>query len=218
MMKKTLILIPLLVMLSLACSLVAVGSEPTPSQSEGEAVTEGEAVEGELKPTALQSEKRCGDGVCDGPENATICPDDCPSTEGDTETTSPSSEREEKAPPPWFMPNPTCQMEETWASSEGSPWAYDSEGNTTERLPEGKVTCLLEIHICGDVIFKQQVVNAGDECPESLHFSNAPNMQVCCTAWNEAKRTGSPCDPLEDADCDGVPNDMDTYPLDFSQP
>ena len=24
-----------------------------------------------------ESEKRCGDGVCDGPENGTNCPEDC---------------------------------------------------------------------------------------------------------------------------------------------
>jgi pimeloyl-ACP methyl ester carboxylesterase len=32
-----------------------------------------------VTPTApAKSEKRCGDGVCDGPENPTLCPEDCP--------------------------------------------------------------------------------------------------------------------------------------------
>jgi len=38
-----------------------------------------------------ESEKRCGDGVCDGPENADTCPEDCalPSTASSDEGTAP---------------------------------------------------------------------------------------------------------------------------------
>ena len=211
-MKKTLVLITLLVVLSLACSLMALGGEPSSSQREGEA-----SIQGEQKPTTHQSEKRCGDGVCDGPENTTNCPEDCLSAEENTATISTSSQPDAKTPPPWFAPDPGCEMRETSVFSEGSPWAFDSDGHNTELLSDGQVTCILEIQICGDTIFKQQVIGPGEDCPESLHFSHAPPTQVCCTKWEEAKLTGSPCDPLKDADCDGTANDMDTYPLDFSQ-
>ena len=69
------------------------------------------------------------------------------------------------------------------------------------------------------MIIKQKVVNtdAGEKCPDSLHFSRAPTTKVCCAKWDEAKRTKTPCDPMVDADCDGVANDADEYPLDFSR-
>ncbi|GAB4537240.1 MAG: hypothetical protein Kow0063_23680 [Anaerolineae bacterium] len=138
-----------------------------------------------------------------------------PAGEADTPGASGSGA---STPPPWFAPDPDCQMWETSVSSSGSPYAFDSAGNITELLPDGQVTCVLEIQICGDTIFKQQVVHdASEDCPPSLHYSYAPPTQVCCARWDEAKQTGSPCQPLQDADCDGVLNDADAYPLDFAR-
>jgi hypothetical protein len=71
---KVKIALPLmaLVLLALACNLV--GAEPAPTQ-------EPLPTEAQAEPTAesppLESEKRCGDGVCDGPENVNNCPQDC---------------------------------------------------------------------------------------------------------------------------------------------
>ena len=126
-----------------------------------------------------------------------------------------------KAPPPWFAADPaTCQLTETSAQSRGDPHSFDDQGNSTGLLPQGQVTCVLEIQACADMIVKHQVINtsAGEKCPEYLHFSYAPNTKVCCESWNEAKVSKSPCDPLEDLDCDGIENNLDEYPLDFSKP
>jgi pimeloyl-ACP methyl ester carboxylesterase len=77
---KAKIALPLiaLVLLVLACSLV--GAEPEPTQFP-------QATEVETEPTGEspppESENRCGDGICDGPENADNCPQDC---DGDGET------------------------------------------------------------------------------------------------------------------------------------
>jgi hypothetical protein len=124
-----------------------------------------------------------------------------------------------KGPPPWFAADSTCQLTETSAQSRGDPHSFDSTGKSTGLLPQGQVTCVLEIQVCGDMIVKQKVVNnnAGEKCPDSLHFSRAPTMKVCCAKWNEAKRTKQPCDPLADMDCDGATNTVDEYPLDFTQ-
>ena len=69
--KITLPLIALM-LLALACSLV--GAEPEPIQLPL-------PTEAEIEPTKEapppESEKRCGDGICDGPENADNCPQDC---------------------------------------------------------------------------------------------------------------------------------------------
>jgi hypothetical protein len=123
------------------------------------------------------------------------------------------------APPPWYVSDSTCQLTETSAQSRGDPHAFDGAGNSTGLLPQGQVTCLLQVQVCGDMITKQKVVNtnAGEKCPDSLHFSRAPVMKVCCAKWDEAKRTKMPCDPMVDADCDGVVNDADEYLLDFSR-
>ena len=72
---KVKIALPLMavVLLALACSLVGVEpaplQEPLPTETEAEPTTESPSTE---------SEKRCGDGVCDGPENDDNCPQDCP--------------------------------------------------------------------------------------------------------------------------------------------
>ena len=132
-----------------------------------------------------------------------------------------STDSGNQSPPPWLAADPaTCQLTETSAQSRGDPHSYDSAGNSTGLLPQGQVTCVLEIQACADMIVKQKVVNtsAGEKCPVYLHYSYAPTTQVCCAAWNEAKESKSPCDPLEDMDCDGVANDLDQYPLDFLKP
>ena len=137
--------------------------------------------------------------------------------EGRAQDNAASSSKAKKAPD-WFVSDPDCYMTESSVRSEGSPWAFDSEGYTTELLSDGRVTCVLDIQVCGDTIFKQQVIEAGQDCPAYLHYSYAPPTQVCCDIWEEAKVTGSPCDPLQDADCDGISNEMDNYPLDYAQP
>lgn len=120
--------------------------------------------------------------------------------------------------PPWFKSDTQCELEKTNSLSWGVSLAYDNSGKIIGSLPDGKVTCALSYTICGDSFFKQQVIDTGKAtCPESLHFSRAPEIDVCCAAWREAKRTKRPCDPLVDSDCDGVPNHSDNYPLDVTR-
>jgi len=166
---------------------------------------------------STQSEKRCGDNVCDGPENPTNCPEDCQSLSEDNLAPPELENSESLKLAPWFLEDSECFMRESSVRSEGSPWAFDKQGNTTELLPDGQVTCVLEIQVCGDTIFKQQVVETDEGCPEYYHYSYAPPTAVCCELWEEAKLTDTPCNPLKDADCDGITNESDTFPLDFSQ-
>ncbi|MCD6402130.1 MAG: hypothetical protein J7L73_09405 [Anaerolineales bacterium] len=72
-MKRMMFFLSILVFLSLACNLSGLTSgQETPSQQSA--------------PT-IQSEHRCGDGVCDGPENAKNCPQDCTQANSTTEET-----------------------------------------------------------------------------------------------------------------------------------
>ena len=118
MMKRLTIVVTLVVLSSLACSLSGVGLEPTqpptptptaepPTQTvESSAPTEVPATPTPpASPTkaTLESEKRCGDGVCDGPENVGNCPEDCQPVEGaDTEV------RETAAPTVEAMQEPSA--------------------------------------------------------------------------------------------------------------
>jgi len=158
-----------------------------------------------------------GDNVCDGQENPTNCPEDCQSLGEDNLAATEDETSEPIKPAPWFMEGSECSMRESSVRSEGSPWAFDKQGNTTELLPDGQVTCVLEIQVCGDTIFKQRVVGTDESCPEHYHYSYAQPTEVCCELWEEAKLTGTPCNPLMDADCDEITNESDTYPLDSSQ-
>jgi hypothetical protein len=42
--------------------------------------------------------------------------------------------------------------------------------------------------------------------------------KVCCDKFKEAVRTGKPCDPRSDVDCDGVPNKSDVHSTDGQLP
>jgi len=196
-MKRFFLLISILVIFSMACSLGGF-------LSSGETSTQ--ATE------APVSENRCGDGVCDGPENTENCPQDCLQGE---EAAPQGTPVDELVPAPWFETEVDCLLEDIWSSSKGSPYAYDEFGNLGDALPDGQTTCVLEIHICGDMIFKQQVINSdAEDCPDYLDYNVVPDIQVCCPEWQKAKQSGVPCNPLEDADCDGVSNQDDNYPLD----
>ena len=66
--KKSALLIGTLVLLSLGCSFITGGfTKTTPAPS------------AETQPATAVSENRCGDEVCDGPENPSNCPADCSS-------------------------------------------------------------------------------------------------------------------------------------------
>lgn len=81
-MKRTILILTLLITLSLACSLSGLTSSGDDT-----------AAQNELPP---QSENRCGDGDCDGPENPNNCPDDCAElpalTDSSGDSTAPASD------------------------------------------------------------------------------------------------------------------------------
>ena len=72
-MKRLTILLFILLFLSLACNLSG--------------LTSGQESSSQQTAPTIQSEHRCGDGVCDGPENAKICPEDCTPAKSATDET-----------------------------------------------------------------------------------------------------------------------------------
>jgi len=84
-MRRLILATCILTLTALACNAIA---PPEPDATSSPALT------GAAEPTpsrpATESEQRCGDGVCDGPENAERCPEDCaaPTTEAQPASTT----------------------------------------------------------------------------------------------------------------------------------
>jgi hypothetical protein len=74
--KKICMALIVMVVVTLACSLTSSSPSPTP-----------------------QSEKRCGDSICDGPENAQNCPADCTGAGPEMPPAAQAGEKEEAAAP-----------------------------------------------------------------------------------------------------------------------
>ena len=112
----------------------------------------------------------------------------------------------------------------------GAPWTAP-KGDCTPRTPSiyytgilldmttGEATCSRQILVCGDSVRtdRRYNFNRGERCPwggeRAAIAYREDGMPVCCDEWDKAKLSKSPCDPLADADCDGVPNDEDVETL-----
>ncbi|MFQ6102432.1 MAG: hypothetical protein ACE5OS_14565 [Anaerolineae bacterium] len=162
-MKRTTISIALLLTFSLACSL---GGLPGGG---------GETV---APPTPTrQSEQRCGDGVCDGPENAQNCPQDC----------APAQETPERAASP---APPTATPER----AEGAyRLLYHVTENTVTSQDAGGTTC----HTFNFLRF----LNAGHVQPDGsgnvvLELKDNPTSKVTSKMQDRYFYISTPNDPL----------------------
>ena len=120
-------------------------------------------------------------------------------------------------------------------ASAGAPWTAprgDCEPRTTSiyytgillDMTTGDATCSRQILVCGDTVRtdRRYNFNRGERCPwggeRAAIAYREDGMPVCCDEWERAKRAKSPCDPLADADCDGIPNDEDVETLNAAPP
>jgi len=111
--------------------------------------------------------------------------------------------------PPW-QANPGCELQTTSIYYTG----------ILTSMTTGEASCSRQILVCGDLIRTDKTYNTtqGEKCPwgEGRGTSIAYREDggtVCCDEWVKAKQSKSPCDPLADADCDGIPNDDDVDTL-----
>ena len=107
--------------------------------------------------------------------------------------------------PPWFNPGGKCNNRQRtfiFAGTVGWP-----ERNETH--------CYLYIHICSLVVKRNTIQPLGTTCPAAKDFAQPT---VCCDEFNKAVQSKQPCDPMQDVDCDGVPNDQDDDPLKPGRP
>jgi hypothetical protein len=109
-------------------------------------------------------------------------------------------------PAPWLVTSAHCVPETTSIYFTG----------LISDMTTGEASCSRQVVACSDKIRTDWHYNYKDaKCPWSDQATisrREDGAVVCCAAWDEAKRSKSPCDPLADADCDGIPNvdDLDT--------
>jgi len=111
----------------LACNLpFSTAPEPT-SLPTSTAEQPADTAEPPTKP-AVESEKRCGDGVCDGPENARNCPEDCADEPSEAQPTPPSEEetaRPGEEPGTYWVTNPASGVELFTTVMRPNDWSGD---------------------------------------------------------------------------------------------
>jgi len=137
-----------------------------------------------------------------------------PDTAGDHQTGDPRTGGKPggAALPPWLA-NPECKKHTT---------SIYYTGIITD-MSAGVASCSRRILVCSDSIRTDKVYNykRGEKCPWSDSTTIAYREDggaVCCDEWHKAKQSKTPCDPLADADCDGIPNDDDADTLSAAKP
>lgn len=119
-MKRLLLVISLCILASLACRL--------PFDSDQQRPGDDGATQDEHPPAGI-SEHRCGDGVCDGPENTDICPADCVLQGSDQEEAVEQPPSTEAAREQTFLGQVYAEVHVQRQDGEGScgspPWGVD---------------------------------------------------------------------------------------------
>ncbi|MFN6964296.1 MAG: hypothetical protein ACK4S4_11090 [Pyrinomonadaceae bacterium] len=75
---------------------------------------------------------------------------------------------------------------------------------------------LVRVSVCGYSVFTGKNPIPGDKLALGAYLTIIRSevqaqigSKVCCDSIRTAARTGTPCDPSRDIDCDGIPNDTD---------
>jgi hypothetical protein len=120
--------------------------------------------------------------------------DSCPAFASVCEPGAAESKPDCEKPSPWLQPSADCKdVQETLIAVE-----------------QGAV----KISMCGHVVFRTSYEDFkssyeawGHEAPPvEVAYRPLVPPKVCCDKFREAARTGVPCDPRADVDCDGQPN------------
>lgn len=106
-------------------------------------------------------------------------------------------------------PETNCEKPTPWFDPSGCADVQDTQIEIDRR------TATATVSMCGYVILRhksQEFATGADPlfgpAYESAFRDTFPK-KVCCNRFREAVRTGKPCDPRLDVDCDGRPNQTD---------
>ena len=114
--------------------------------------------------------------------------------------------------PPDKKPDKKCE--------KPTPW-FDSSSNCKDvqspKIEVNEYYRLFTLSFCGDPVFRYIVPadhpgGIGAYKVQLEYFvRKRVGSRICCDKWREAVRTGTPCNPAEDVDCDGKSNLEDFY-------
>ena len=131
--------------------------------------------------------------------NITSFKDSCPSL-------APYCETEENPPPakcnpprttnpPWLGKDSTCRGRQRGTISWSQTQASTMDLSYT-------------VSMCGEVIrFTRRGAGSPGRVPPGVK-----SFDVCCSSWQKAANSGTPCDARRDIDCDGARNESDSEP------
>jgi hypothetical protein len=108
--------------------------------------------------------------------------------------------------PPWFNTEGKCNLKQhTYIFAGGVGWPKRNEKD-----------CSLYIQVCSLHLNRKTIVPLlGSKCPDGKDLTQPT---ICCDEFDKAVKSKQPCDPMQDADCDRIPNDTDPDPLGARDP
>jgi len=116
-------------------------------------------------------------------------------------------EPDKKEPPP----ETKCEKPTPWSDTSSSSGCKDVQ-DTRFTIDKGSPTAT--VSMCGSTVFTKRSEDfVKDEALAAAYLSALKNFfpkKICCDTFREAARTAKPCDPRQDVDCDGKPNQTDT--------
>ena len=111
---------------------------------------------------------------------------------------------------PQPLPGKAPWLDSANCTNKQRPYVF-ADGSIVTGSKAKQVRCRLVINVCGMSLVRQKIIDAGsgESCFDAKSVSRP---LVCCGAWKSGIGSKD-CDPLKDADCDGIPNDQDDDPL-----
>lgn len=109
-------------------------------------------------------------------------------------------------------PDENCDKPAPWFDTSSSSGCKDVQDT---RITIDQRTATATVSMCGYTVLKQASDSFGAKTDPLFRdayttaFKQGIPKKVCCDKFREAARTGTPCDPRTDLDCDGTPNQTD---------
>jgi hypothetical protein len=109
-------------------------------------------------------------------------------------------------------PDDKCEKPAPWLDTSSSSGCKDVQDT---QITIDQQTATATVSMCGYPILKHVSENFAANADKlfsaayTTAFKQEIPKKVCCDKFREAARTGVPCDPRADLDCDGKPNQTD---------
>ena len=107
---------------------------------------------------------------------------------------------------PWYDFDPACCL-------DMRPPHHIYQKANRNKVEPGMVRCLERLQICSSKYEITSVVDEKKGCQKDAFWHVPEGTMVCCTAWDNAIKTGKPCDPAKSPNCTGLPPAKNDFPF-----